>query len=71
MLLSFIMIKFLVILVLRFVRILIINMLFWIWLKLVFEMMYMYYYILCDWFVNIFKYFVFLCIKIYELMFKG
>lgn len=46
------MIKFLVILVLRFVRILIINMLFWIWLKLVFEMMYMYYYILCDWFVN-------------------
>lgn len=52
MLLSFIMIKFLVILVLRFVRILIINMLFWIWLKLVFEMMYMYYYILCDWFVN-------------------
>lgn len=52
MLLSFIMIKFLVILVLRFVRILIINMLFWIWLKLVFEMMYMYYNILCDWFVN-------------------
>lgn len=46
------MINFLVILVLRFVRILIINMLFWIWLKLVFEMMYMYYYILCDWFVN-------------------
>lgn len=46
------MIKFLVILVLIFVRILIINMLFWIWLKLVFEMMYMYYYILCDWFVN-------------------
>lgn len=44
--------KFLVILVPRSARISTINTLFWIRPKSALEMMYMHYYILCDWSVN-------------------